>query len=48
MACHGILCFVVSLPPTILALEVGRVPQEDGEGPGLGGGGAGPEVGGGA
>lgn len=35
------LFFTVSVPPTIRALDVGRSPQEDGEGLGLGGGGEG-------
>ena len=48
------LFFTVSLPPTILALEVGRAPHDEGNGlgPGPGVGGSGPgglgEAGGGA
>ena len=35
MACHGMLFFTVSCPPTILEKEPeGRSPQDDGEGPG--------------
>ena len=32
MACHGMLFFTVSCPPTIRAPEEGRPPQEDGVG----------------
>ena len=41
------LFFTDSFPPTIRTLEVGRSPQEDGEGFPVGGGGVGPGGGGG-